>query len=244
MKRKADEQMTDNNNAVTKYRKKSIPRPITAVDKNLARRIRRLENDDEIKYTDTWFTSTLIPVETTPAWLLSCLNLSVLGTQQNGQRVGTQINTKKLDVRFSIHQNVLNITDNRVRVIFFWFKAPNTLPPLPGEVFDLSLVNAPSYAMLNNQYKDSFKVFYDRTFEMKPLDWNGTTTTIGDQMTMNKSFKLGRKTRYTLGGGAGTYVDIVDNSLYMAAVTSAASGVAGANNPFMTFSSRCWYTDA
>lgn len=218
---------------------------VTAIDRQLIRRVRKLEVDQEWKYTDVFQVNQLIPLETTPAWVLFCLNNSVLGTAQSGQRIGTQIDNKYLILRMSIHQNVLNIVDNRVRVIVFWYKNANSASPVPQWVFDLGgPCNAPTYAFYNDQYKESFKMLYDETHELKPLDWNGTTTTIGDQISINKTFRLGRKTRYVLGGGAGTYADILDNSLWIGVMTSANSGAAQIYNPFTTISTRTYYVDS
>lgn len=228
-----------------KKRKKAVPR--TAVDKSLARRIRHLENQEEVKYSETVRTYTTIPNEVVaPLWLLNCVNTSTLGTAQAQQRVGTQIINKKLKLRMSLLQNTLNIADNRVRLMVFWYKNANTLLPTPNQLFDLGGLQASStFAFLNDQYKESFQVLYDRTFELKPLDWNGTTTTIGDQISINKTINLSnKKTRYVTGAGAGTYVDIVDNSLWVAAMTSASSGAAQIYNPLWTLSARCFYVDS
>lgn len=234
-KRKRD----DSSNTSAK-KAKTVPKTVA-----LSRRIRKLEIDQEWKYTDVFQANQLIPLETTPAWVLFNLNSSVLGTAQSGQRIGTKIDNKLLLLRMSIHQNVLNITDNRVRVVVFWYKNSNSLSAVPQWLFDLGgPCNAPTYAMYNDQYKDSFKVISDELHELKPLDWNGTTTTIGDQISINKAFRLNRTTKYVLGGGAGTYVDILDNSLWIAVMTSANSGAAQIYNPFTTISTRTYYVDA
>lgn len=220
-------------------------KPVTPVDKNLASRIKRLENQEEVKYTDVFQGYTTIPIESTPAWSAVCLNTSVLGSGQNGQRVGTQTINKKLMFRLSFLQNTANTVDNRVRIVVFWYKNANTLLPIPAQYFDLTTTTGPSYAFVNEQYKDSFQTLYDRTIELKPLDWNGTTTTIGDQISINKTIKLrNKRSRFLVGAGSGTYQDLVDNALYIAVMTSAASGVAGANNPMWTLSSRCFYVDS
>lgn len=233
----------DDSSSNSSKKAKAVPK--TAVDKSLARRIHKLEVDQEWKYTDNFLVNSLIPLETTPAWVLQCINTSVLGTAQVGQRVGTKIDNKLLILRMSLHQNVLNITDNRVRVILFWYKNSNGVSATPGTVFDLAgACNAPTYAMYNDQYRDSFKIISDELHELKPLDWNGTTTTIGDQISINKTFKLGRTTKYALGGGTNTYVDILDNSLWIAVMTSANSGAAQIYNPFTTISTRCYFVDS
>lgn len=229
------------------YSKKKKATPVTVVDKSLDRRVKKLESEVEWKYTDVNNAGyVVIPAESAgaPYWDIYCLNPSVLGTAQAGQRVGTQIDTKMLLVRISNQGQPLNIIDNRVRIVIFWYKNSNTLLPVATQLFDLSSLARPTYAFYNDQYKESFKVIYDETHELKPLDWNGTTTTIGDQVSINKIFKLGRKVKYILGAGAGTYADILDNSLYIAAMTSANSGAAGANNPQWFFNSRCYYVDS
>jgi len=226
--------------------KKTKPTPVTAVDKSLARRIKKLEDQEEVKYTNLFQGYTTIPLESTaPYWVINVLNNAVQGTGQDGNRVGTQLTCKKLSLRLSFLQNTANVTDNRVRIVLFWNKNANSILPTAPQLFDLSYASVPpTYAYFNEQFKDSFQVLYDRTIELKPLDWNGTTTTIGDQITINKSFNLhNKRVRYVNGAGAGTYLDILDNALYLAVMTSAASGAAGVNNPQFICSSRMWYVD-
>lgn len=244
MKRKADTQLGVS--STWKKRKRDSTVPVTAVDKRLARRIKRLEDDVEIKYSDTYQAYTTLPVETTPAWNINCLNTAVLGTSQVNQRVGTQTINKSLEIRMSVASQTANIVDNRVRIVVFFYKNSNTLLPVPGQLFDLSTgAGAPSFAHYNEQYKDSFEVLYDRTIELKPLDWDGTTTTIGDQISINKRISLkNRRSRFVIGAGAGTYADLVDNGLFMAIMTSANSGAAGVNNPRALISTRCFFTDS
>lgn len=236
---------SSNSNSGRPPKKRRKVSPKTAVDKNLARRITRLEQAEEVKYTDTYNTYTTIPVETTPAWTVTCLNTSVLGTAQAGQRVGTQTINKELKFRISLQQRTANIPDNRVRIVVFWYKNANTLLPIPAQFFDLAASGAPTYSFINEQYKDSFQLLYDRTVELKPLDWDGTVTTIGDQVSINKTIKLkNKRSRFILGAGAGTFADILDNALYIAFMTSASSGAAGVNNPQQQLSARCFYTDS
>lgn len=240
-KRVREDDMSDAPSA----KKRAVPK--TAVDKSLARRIKKLEDTVEVKYSDTYKGYTTIPwenVPATPAWDPYCLNTAVLGTSQANQRVGTQIINKELKLRLSFLQQTANLTDNRVRIVVFFYKNANSLLPVPIQFFDTT-VATPSYAFLNEQYKDSYEILYDRTIELKTLDWNGTTTTIGDQITINKTIKLkNRRTRYVLGNGAGTYVDILDNSLWISVMTSSNSGTAGVNNPQWILSARSFYTDA
>lgn len=219
--------------------------PKTLVDKSLDRRIKKLEKEQEVKYADVFIANVTIPNETGPTWLLYNLNSTTLGPAQNSQRVGTQCINQKLALRLAFQSQTLNIVDNRVRMVVFWFKNANTLAPNPSQLFDLAVITAPTYAPYNDQYADSFKVLYDKTFILKPLDWNGTTTTIGDRINLTKEIKLwNRRTRYNTGAGAGTYVDIIDNSLFIAFMTSSNSGAAGVNNPSVEFGSRCFYVDA
>lgn len=228
------------------YRKKIAAVPKTAVDKKLAKRIKDLEDDVEWKYADFYQAYTVIPSEGpvgTPVWTVHCLNTSTLGTEQADERIGTQIDTKMLHIRLSLLQNPANILDNRVRICIFWYKNSNSLLPTPSQFFDTS-ITVPTFAFYNDQFRESFKVIDDETHELKPLDWNGTNATIGDQISINKSFRLGRKTRYILGVGAGTYADILDNSLWIAIMTSANSGAAGVNNPQILVSTRCHYVDS
>jgi len=228
------------------YKRKFVKYPkkdeMTKVDKSLSDRIKKIEGEIEWKYTDTYSAYQTIPYEGpagsgTGAWYVTCVNTSVLGASQVGQRIGTQINSKLLNLRISLLQHTANILDNRVRICIFWYKNSNTLLPIPQQLFDTS-VAPPTFAFYNDQYKESFKIIYDETFELKPLDWNGTNTTIADQISINKNLRIGRKVKYVTGNGAGTYADILDNSLYVAFMTSANSGAAGVNNPQALLSTR------
>lgn len=247
--------MKGSNNAQTMKRKRSDSSPpkkkrkvapVTAIDKQIVRRLSKIEAAAEWKYSDTFLGTTLIPWEgaAPTSWVLQCLNTSTLGTAQNNQRVGTQVDNKRLDVRISLRTQPLNIGDCRIRVTFFWMKNSNSASPTVPQLFDGTLISGSTYNFYNDTYKDTYKIIWDKLFELQPLDWNGTTTTIGDQESLNKSFRLSRRSRYVTGVGAGTYVDILDNALYMAVSTSANSGVAGVNNPVIDMSTRCWYTDS
>lgn len=245
MKRKCDDIISSDDRS-TKFRKVMVPRPISAIDRSLLRKVRKLEGEREMKYSDNYLAATTIPFEGAGvnSWILQLLNPSTLGTSQANQRVGTQTDNKRLDIRLSLRSQTANIIDNRVRVLIFWMKNSNGNSATTPTLFDDALIaNGGTYQPLNEQFKDTYKVVYDRLFELKPLDWNGTTTTIGDQISLNKSIKLGRKSRFALGAGTGTYTDVLDNALYMAVLTSSNSGVAGVANPLLTCYTRCWYFD-
>lgn len=226
-----------------RFKKPRVPRPITKIDKNLLKRVRKIEAEQELKYSETYLTYTTIPWEgATPFWLIGCLNTSTSGPGQVNQRVGTKTANKRLDMRIVFRQQPGNVYDDRIRMCILWFKNSNGASPTLPTLFDQSLVAGGTYNFFNDQYKESYKVIHDETFDMKPIAWDGNPAgiCIGDVLSINRSIKLNRTSRFVTGAGAGTYVDVLDNALYIVFMTSTQFN---ATNAQVLFQSRCWYYD-
>lgn len=226
--------------------KKHFKKRMSKIDKNLDKRIKKIEGDVEHKYIDTTLTAPqVIPEDITPTyWVSYCLNNSQQGLDVTNKRIGTQIVTKYINIRYNVKQSstvVAGSGDNTVRVVIFWYKNSVSLAPAPNQFFELggaySAVNS-VFAQYNNQYRDSYKILYDRIHIMKPLDWDGNTTIVPDIYHKNLTLRLGRKVRYVEGVGAGTFADILDNSLWIAVMTGTAL-----NRPSFYMASRVFYTD-
>lgn len=222
------------------FKKKfSNKKPVTTVDKNLDRRLKKIEGEVELKYIDLFINTATIPTE--PLNLMYCLNTSVLGTAI-GTRIGSDIVAKKLMVRLAVRGTPGLLGEARFRIIIFWYKNSNTLTPLISQVIDPGTgPTAPTLGFYNQYYKESIKVIYDTIRILKPIDWNGGVITFPDIVDISKTISFNRKVKYVTGAGGGTQADILDNSLWFCITTSAG---AAANNPNIELSTRLFYADA
>lgn len=231
-----------------KSRRSKRAKPRSRVDKNLDRRIKKIEQEVEVKHVATVTNVLAIPFDgANPYWGLLCVNPLSIGVG-NGLRIGTDVTSKMLQIRLRISGDSLSPTDGRVRIVIFWYKNARLGQPNPAQLFELGAANIVppiTFAFKNTEYEDNFKVIYDRTHVLKPLDWNGTTTVIPEIFDINKGFRLGRKVKYDPVTTAGTFADITDNSLWISFTTSLNSAAyAGAAQPTITASARFHYTDA
>lgn len=218
------------------------------IDKNLLkldRRLSKIEEEIELKHFD--FVSNgnaftlLVNEVTNPMMVEGPLNDPVQGILPT-TRIGSEIICKKLDVILTVRTQTANITENRIRMWFVWYKGGQGSAPVPGEQLDLTIVNS-TYAFQNVYFKETYNVISDKLVHLIPPESLTATTTVPDQKVYKFSIRLNRKVKFVAGAGTTppSFVDILDNALYFGIATSAGSG---AGNPQYLISTRCWYTDA
>lgn len=233
-------------------RKKKSVKPKTKVDKNLDRRIKAIEGAVEWKHLDFWNSGgnpVRIPFDAAgaPYCSFNLLNFPIQGTGSN-QRIGNEINCKSLHVRIKLDQDKVQIGDSRVRVSIIRMKNPIGSNFNGAIVYDVAIAPV-TFAHWGQDTKEEYKVLYDKTVALKPLDWDGgiqgVGNTIPDIRNLDFKLRLGFKTKFIEGSNTGTYVDIASNGLW--AVFSTSSNVGGgappANNPNYLISTRMFYTD-
>lgn len=219
---------------------KPVPRIST-----LNRKIKKIENDIELKYVDTVFGDT---VDTSGD--LQLLNSILAGTSQI-TRVGSEINATSIQFRLNCVTNDAN-TDGPcfLRVIMFWDRQANgTVPTLASD----PISGAPG--LLNNsiiidltqapyQYENSerFRVLYDKVYTLNPRFAQSIVAGVITEaypvgLFIKKKVKLNRKIKYDApAAGIGS---INTNSLYMAFISSEA-----ANAPTVNAGFRLYFKDA
>lgn len=226
--------------------------------KALAKKVKEIAREPEIKYIDGFnVTGTPVVIQRDYAslfWNSVLLNPSVPGNTFQS-RIGTEILGKKLNIRCRLAGAAKGLGEARIRVFIFWYKNSNALVPAAYQLMDNGggLGVPLTFAHYNREYADSFKVIHDRTYILKPLDWDGDATpgtglVIPDIININKTFHLHRKVKYTSNTTFLDQRDILDNSLWICFTTSANYGANTGNpatdfNPTFELSSRFSYTD-
>lgn len=219
---------------------KPVPRIST-----LNRKIKKIENDIELKYVDTVFNDT---VDTGGDLVL--LNSLATGTTQL-TRIGSEINATSVQFRLSCVTNDAN-TDgpNFIRVILFWDRQANGVAPVlfadPISASPALLNNATITTIVNTPYQyensERFRVLYDKVYTLNPriaqtVVAGAITETYPVGLYIKKKIKLNRKIKYDAAAlGIGS---INTNSLYMAFVSSEA-----ANAPTVDAGFRLYFKDA
>jgi len=164
--------------AVRRYRKsrkmnkkKSSAKPRTKVDKNLSRRIKKLEHAPEVKYKD--YTDGTTPTPSGNAYSL----VSAISDGNNvDQRIGNRISLKKVRMAFRVSTSgeTINIPFS-LRLILLYdtqsnadFSLPLFVPPAPTSteystgLIDTSGGMIATLAPYNENTKSRYKILYDK----------------------------------------------------------------------------------
>lgn len=174
-------------------------------------------------------------------------------------RIGSRIQMKSLHFRGSIYPNTgINGTDpdDTVRVIVFYDKSPNAVPPTWSDLVKAT-DNSGSTATgirdgLNMFYRDRFIVLIDQIIDTPQFTSNGTSLTsvqgvnyqIGEKLqhyTINRYIKLPNLiTQYRASSGSAS--DMVTGGLWLVAAMGNIP-IGGANPWKMEWSSRIKFAD-
>lgn len=228
----------------TEIVRKSVPRIST-----LNKKIKRIENQIELKFTQILFNDVVDNVGD-----LVLLNGLAEGVSQQ-QRVGDEVHMTSVQYRGQIVTNSANVGGPVfVRMIVFWDRQANgaapTIAASSGTTGTDALLDSQTSTDLTiapymYSTQDRFRVLYDKRWCLNPIlasyDASGAlieTYEIG--MQFKKKVKLNRRVKYeaTPGGTAGI-ADIATNSLYALFVSSEA-----ANGPTVNTVFRAYYKDA
>lgn len=224
-------------------RKRRVP-----TNKQLDKKIKKLQSDVELKYTDTYTTS---DISTTATLIL--LNSTVRGAEQD-QRIGNMIRGTSLQWRGHVSTDIVDsgLVAIRYRILIFWDRQANAAAPLlfgnsgSASLLDTTTVTDATLAPYNHNNVARYKILYDKPFLLEPkvvgdMDpATGTTTYYGQIVKhFNGHLNLSRKIRYDESNN-GDITDIVTNSLYIGAISDRA---AAATNPFLEVGTRMYYKD-
>lgn len=202
--------------------------------RNLEKNVRRIKQQQELKYTDTLITN----LDAAVAGSLTLLNGIAVGDNQN-TRDGAEIHCTSLQLRIAYTEDVGEIVPWFVRCIVFWDNQANGAAPTVGgnpiggvtALLNTNIVTAAWLAPYQYENKERFKVLYDNTITINPLlAANGTGRFV------YKKIKLNRLTKY--GDDINTIGGINTNSLYICFITEVVS------LGLIDFSARLYFKDS
>lgn len=210
--------------------KKKVPN-----NKQLSRRIKKLEHSEELKYDDDYDAAT---VYNNSSFLL--LNNIGQGDDYN-QRIGEEIVSKFLNIKFRIGRTA-SIDAITYRVMVFWDLQANGAAPtlytstsLTTGLLDNSLVSIPSMVPHNYRTKDRYHILFDKTYVN-----NAESSATIKWMQINKNFKLGgAKVKYGTSGNS--IAAIASRALYFFCMAHTSSAT---DTTDFRVATRFWFTDA
>lgn len=229
-----------------KFVKKAKPK--TKVDKNLDRRIRKIENDIELKYVD--FTVVRSMTDTGSIEYVFPMQVFDIGGDTQG-RIGDDVVPTSLNLHYNVQLDDTNVTGGVVcRVIVLWDRTPGgALPALfapVNAILDNTVITDTVLMPYVHEMRDRFKILYDHKFVINP---SFATTTIpatgvvsavsANQATFSKKIKLGRQVKYNNNATSGTIADVSANSLLFCLMSDQTS-----LGPNLTLSARTYFKDA
>lgn len=210
--------------------------------KKLDKRVKKIENEIELKYVD--FVNTAFSATAAPAGGL--LNAIERGTPPNN-RIGNEVRATSVQIRYNIFNAIPAEFPQIIRVIVFYDRQANGGNPgfigasSTNALLDNDVITNPVHAPYNQNTRMRYHVMYDKVHVLIPQ--SDTQTGLGmvpHEMFIRKHIKLGRKTRYDANNIPAAIADISTNSLWVMVVADATY----ADPPTMNFSSRFFFKDA
>lgn len=219
------------------------PNPTT---KNLDRRIRKINNKQEVKHKDTQHTVEMISDTSTANTIL--VNGLSIGTTSI-TRIADEAYFTSIQLRGTIQTSTLNLESSPWRIIIFRDMQSNGAAPTVAQLLDLSVITSAIYAPYNTTNMKRFRVISDKRGVINPPRFSSFNTTAGDNTVdivaiaghkINIKRRLGFTSDYGL-GNAGTIADISKNSVYILFI----SDRTGASDMGPTFQggTRMYYKD-
>lgn len=215
------------------YKKK--PQPKKYQNKNLEKRITKLEHSEELKYND-WSDGTTL---TALGFAHHLTGLSQ-GDDYN-QRIGEEIIAKYLNLKLRYQKTTASANYSTIRCLVFWDMQNNGTGPtvfttsdLAQGVLDDTTIGSIFLCPHNYRTKERYHILMDKVLVMNP---NATDTK--QEIFYKKNIKLsGAKIKYS--NSSGGYASVTSRALWILILADAttASEVTPVN------SARFWYTDA
>jgi len=200
-------------------------------NKNLARRVKRLEKRPELKYHDVY--STTGP---TAAGTANSMLFIAQGDDFN-QRIGEEITAMYLNLNLRLTATV-NTVVSYIRTMIVWDKQNNGTGPvflasssLAEGLLDDTTITSSILSPHNYRTKQRYVILYDKLHLLTPQS-AGTEVA----MKLRRNFKLrGAKVKYSSSGA--TVADLPSRDLIYVQFSTVASTITVLN------SFRLWYTD-
>lgn len=223
-----------------RFHRRKVP-----TNRQLNRKIKKLENNVELKWLDGY--SPAITAPKTGQVVPLC---SVTQGTAPINRIGDMINATSIKIRYSILSPSAILDPVRVRVVVFWDKTPAGVSPLliggsiTGSVFDNTVTVQPVFAPINWNYVDRYRIIYDKVITLNPkvvlvTDASGNVTDYCSVMsTHKKKIKLGRHIKYD--DNAPGIASYATNGLFMGILGDVAPG----NEPTVEYSTRLYFKDS
>ena len=213
----------------------------------LNKKIKKLEDEQEIKYKDIWHT---ISATRTPdvQGQVFLLNGTQVGPYVTGERIGSQIRATSLQLRGYFYIPLLGTLDTpntdtlrapMIRLIVFWVTNPVGTPVIVGNsdtaldgVLDNIIGSTADNIFAPYQFQSypAIKVLYDKTYTFKVppiIRYNDGISANRPESTtpyvmINKKIKLSRLVKYN--GEQSTISNMTNNALYMTAISTYDAG--------------------
>lgn len=199
-------------------------------NKNLDKRIRRMQNKEEVKHVDTVIPGvTMVSIPIVAQTIL--LNGFVQGNA-NSTRIGDQVTSTSIQMKGNITMpSVATITTPTTwRIIVFRDMQSNGVAPTAAMLLDVSTITHYYIAPYNSDYTHRFRVIFDKRGTINP-NYVGTfnvatgVTTAQSQTIQKISFK--RRIGFSVYNGlgnAGTIADIAKNAIYVLLISDIPTG--------------------
>lgn len=200
-------------------------------------------NDTELKVFDIAVGS--LAANTTGSIALLCAPIP--GAAIN-ERIGRKITLKSFFVRGCVFADQsrpmatgANTSSQLARMMLVWDETPNGVTPAITDI----LTQATSQSQLNINFRDRFRILWDKTWALDPITMSTTATqsvaSAGRSLYPVKKWKKLNHEMIFNAGIAGTIADVVSGALFL--VTIGMNG-AGADDGTFSVSTRIRYSDA
>jgi hypothetical protein len=210
----------------------------------LNKKIKKLQQDEELKITEASQTRLLDLAVPTGATLLLMNGMSTGST--NRSRVGNQVRATSISIRYSIDwsSSFPLVTPPLIRILIFWDRQTNqTLPELFGQSNAAGLLDTSNvgeiYAQTNMNNWKRYKLLYDKVHNIIP--YSRELVTEMPNAFFKKKIKLNRIVQYD--DTSFDISSISSNSLWMYAFSTAGAADLAINKPTLRFAYRFYFKD-
>lgn len=219
--------------------------------KNLDKKIKKINNQIELKFLDTGLAPALIS-SNTPT-LVYHLNNVTQGVGVNS-RISDQVTGTSLQFRGEIKTNIDNVTSSTIRMLCFFDKQPQGAAPVvygassTPVILDTDTITNPLYSPYNYAYLERYEILMDKRIVITPETVGAFDTTTGvtealtvKHHTVNFKRKFHKIIKWD-GNLASTIADASRNTLWVAFIGD--QTVASGLGPNISFGARFYYKDA
>lgn len=202
----------------------------------LAKSIRKIQKDEELKHCD--YSLDVTSVVDTGRFD------NLFFAQQNDSATGrtaNEVSPTSLQIRLALIHDPLYPGPTAFRHIIFWDSQANGAMPTLGDLLDVNTAFYYTTCPYNRSNSSRFRILMDKFIDIGPLAQYTSPTTdfVSDMKVYKKKIKLSRIIKFS--GNAGTIADIRTNSLISFMITDVP--VAATHGPLVTFTTRVYYKD-